>query len=82
MEDRPEISTMLRELSAGRREALDRLVPIVYEELRRIAHAQLRRERPGHTLGTTGLVHPTSSSSTFSESSGWTGRISSRRRLA
>jgi RNA polymerase sigma factor (TIGR02999 family) len=57
MTERSEVSGILRELSQGRREALDRLVPIVYEELRRIAHAQLRRERPGHTLGTTGLVH-------------------------
>ena len=38
---------------------MDRLFSLVYEELRRLAHAQLRRERPGHTLGTTGLVHET-----------------------
>jgi RNA polymerase sigma factor (TIGR02999 family) len=37
--------------------AADRLFPLVYEELRRIAHRQLRRERTGHTLGTTALVH-------------------------
>jgi RNA polymerase sigma factor (TIGR02999 family) len=36
---------------------LDRLVPIVYDELRRIAHRQLRGERSDHTLDTTGLVH-------------------------
>ncbi len=36
---------------------LDRLVPIVYDELRRIAHRQLRGERTDHTLDTTGLVH-------------------------
>jgi len=39
------------------REQLDELMPLVYEELRRMAHAQLRRERPGHTLATTDLVH-------------------------
>jgi RNA polymerase sigma factor (TIGR02999 family) len=39
------------------REKLDELLPLVYEELRRMAHAQLRRERPGHTLSTTDLVH-------------------------
>ena len=39
------------------RAQLDDLLPIVYEELRRMAHAQLRRERPGHTLSTTDLVH-------------------------
>jgi len=39
------------------REALERLLPLVYEELRRIAHRQLRHERPDHTLNTTALVH-------------------------
>jgi RNA polymerase sigma factor (TIGR02999 family) len=37
--------------------ALDRIVPAVYDELRAIAHRQLRAERDGHTLGTTALVH-------------------------
>lgn len=55
----PEVSTLLDELSRGNREALDRLVPIVYEELRRIAHGQLGHERPGHTLNTTALVNET-----------------------
>lgn len=36
---------------------LDALMPLVYDELRAIAHGQLRRERHGHTLGTTALVH-------------------------
>ena len=36
---------------------LDDLFPVVYEELRRVAHRHLRGERPGHTLGTTALVH-------------------------
>ena len=36
---------------------LERLVPVVYDELRRIAHRQLRGERSDHTLDTTGLVH-------------------------
>lgn len=38
-------------------EAVDDLVPVVYQELRRIARAHLRRERSGHTLNTTALVH-------------------------
>src|SRR5215212_5751595 len=42
---------------AGDSDALDRLFPLVYDELRRIAHGQLNREGTGHTLGTTGLVH-------------------------
>lgn len=53
----PEITQLLREFSRGRRDALDDVVPVVYDELRRIAHRQLRRERPGHTLNTTALVH-------------------------
>ena len=57
MDERADITGLLRELSQGRHEALDRLMPIVYDELRRIAHGQLRDERPGHTLNTTALVH-------------------------
>jgi RNA polymerase sigma factor (TIGR02999 family) len=38
---------------------MDRLFPLVYDELRRIAHYQMAGERPGHTLETTGLVHET-----------------------
>lgn len=36
---------------------VDRLFPLIYDELRRIAHVHLRGERTGHTLGTTALVH-------------------------
>jgi RNA polymerase sigma-70 factor (ECF subfamily) len=53
----PDITGVLRELSAGRPGALDRLIPQVYAALHRIAHDQLRREREGHTLSTTALVH-------------------------
>jgi RNA polymerase sigma factor (TIGR02999 family) len=52
-----EITQLLLQLTLGRREALDRLMPVVYDELRSVAQAQLRRERPGHTLNTTALVH-------------------------
>ena len=55
----PTISQLLHELSRGRGEALDRLVPLVYDELRRIAHGQLQGERAGHSLNTTALVHET-----------------------
>lgn len=41
----------------GDRDALDALLPRVYEELRQIAHARLRRHRPGETLNTTAVVH-------------------------
>lgn len=52
-----DVAHLLRELSAGRSDALDRLLPIVYDELRNIAHGQLRRERSAGTLSTTALVH-------------------------
>lgn len=42
---------------AGDQEALHTLVPLVYKELRAIAHRNLRHERPGHTLQSTALVH-------------------------
>lgn len=41
----------------GGDESLDRLIPLVYQELKRIAHRQLLREEPGQTLHTTDLVH-------------------------
>ncbi len=55
----PDITGLLLSLSQGHHEALDTLMPIVYDDLRRVAHRQLRGERPGHTLNTTALVHET-----------------------
>ena len=52
-----DITGLLLAWRAGDRGALDRLFPLVYQELGRIAHRQLGRERPDHTLGTTALVH-------------------------
>lgn len=52
-----EVSQLLKEWSNGDQAALDRVVPIVYQELRRLAHHYMRRERPGHTLQTTALVN-------------------------
>jgi RNA polymerase sigma-70 factor (ECF subfamily) len=52
-----DISEMLLAWSAGRQDALDQLTPIVYDELRRLARRYMRRERAGHTLQTTALVH-------------------------
>ena len=48
---------LLLSLSSGNRNALDELVPLVYDELRRIARGRLRLERAGHTLDTVGLVN-------------------------
>lgn len=52
-----EVTRLLKDWSSGDREALDQLMPLVYKELRRIAHRHLRRERPDHTLQTTALVN-------------------------
>ena len=53
----PDITQMLIDWSNGDREALERLMPVVYTELRRQAARHLRRERVGHTLQTTDLIH-------------------------
>jgi RNA polymerase sigma factor (TIGR02999 family) len=51
------VTDLLHDAAAGRREALDSLLPLVYEEMRRLAARALRRERPGHTLRATALAH-------------------------
>jgi RNA polymerase sigma-70 factor (ECF subfamily) len=51
------ISTILRAWAGGDQGALDKLTPIVYDELRRMARRHMRRERPGHSLQTTALVN-------------------------
>jgi RNA polymerase sigma factor (TIGR02999 family) len=52
-----QITALLREIRRGNKEAESDLIPLVYEELRRLARGYLRRERAGHTLQTTALVH-------------------------
>ena len=52
-----ETNGLLDELRNSRRDALDRLLPVVYEELRAIAHRHLAKHGPGGSLATTGLVH-------------------------
>ena len=54
---RPNVTVLLQAWSSGDREALDKLTPIVYEELRRLARHYMRGERSGHTLQTTALVN-------------------------
>ena len=51
------LTSLLIEWQEGDPTALDRLTPLVYDELRRIAHRYVRRERNGHTLETTALVN-------------------------
>src|SRR5258708_5486207 len=52
-----EITQLLAEWTDGNQGALDKLYPLVYNELRRLAHGYLRRERKGHTLETTALIN-------------------------
>jgi RNA polymerase sigma-70 factor, ECF subfamily len=52
-----EITRLLSDWSGGDREALNQLMPMVYEELRRLAHRYMAHERAGHTLQTTALVN-------------------------
>jgi len=53
----PDITALLDDWGRGNHRALDKLLPLVYAELRRIARRQLRQERVGHTLEPTALVH-------------------------
>lgn len=50
------VTVLLQAWAGGDREAFDRLTPMIYGELRRLARAYMRRERPGHTLSPTELV--------------------------
>jgi RNA polymerase sigma factor (TIGR02999 family) len=53
----PDVTDLLVSWGQGDAAALDRLVPLVYDELRRVARRNLRREQPGHALQSTALVH-------------------------
>ena len=53
----PAVSELLARWGSGDREAFSALIPLLYDELHRVAHRYLRKARPGHTLQTTALVH-------------------------
>jgi len=55
--DSDKVTRLLLEWSDGNQQALEALVPLIYKELRNLAHNFLYRERQGHTLQTTALVH-------------------------
>jgi len=55
--DSAKVTRLLLEWGEGNQQALEALVPLIYKELRNLAHNFLYRERPGHTLQTTALVH-------------------------
>lgn len=52
-----EVTRLLRESHSGNHEAIDQLIPLVYDDLRRLARHFMRRERPEHTLQATALVN-------------------------
>jgi RNA polymerase sigma-70 factor (ECF subfamily) len=52
-----DVTTLLSELAQGNEAAGEKVVPLVYDELKRLARGYMRRERPDHTLQTTALVH-------------------------
>jgi RNA polymerase sigma factor (TIGR02999 family) len=56
-EPSPDVTDLLRRWREGDRDALERLMPLVYDELHRIAARYLSHERAGHTLQSTALVH-------------------------
>ena len=57
MTDQHEITRLLADWSNGDHQALEKLTPLIYDELLRLASRYLRHERPGHTLQSTALVH-------------------------
>jgi RNA polymerase sigma factor (TIGR02999 family) len=56
-EERHLVTRLLRQWSNGDKQALDQLLPLVYDQLRKLASRCLRAERPDHTLAATALVH-------------------------
>lgn len=57
MDSASTITTLLQDWGSGDSEALERLTPLIYEDLHRIAMRRMRSERPDHTLQATGLVN-------------------------
>lgn len=52
-----EVTQLLAQLRGGKQDVAAKLVPLIYDELRRLAGAHMGRERAGHTLQATALVH-------------------------
>jgi RNA polymerase sigma factor (TIGR02999 family) len=69
-----EVTRLLVAWSNGDKAALDQLMPLVYSELRRLAHHYMSRERPGHTLQTTALVNEAYLRLVDQESTRWENR--------
>ena len=70
-----EITDLLQAWSNGEAAALERLIPLVDRELRRLAHAYMSRERAGHTLQTTALINEALMRLLDSDQIGWQSRV-------
>jgi RNA polymerase sigma-70 factor, ECF subfamily len=69
-----DVSELLSALANGSPTAAEQLMPLVYGELKRVARAYMRRERPDHTLQTTALVHEAYLRLVRQENARWQGR--------
>ncbi len=69
-----DVTRLLQAASDGHPEALSELLPVVYDELKRLAASQLRRERDDHTLGATALVHEAFLRLAGNQPAAWEGR--------
>jgi RNA polymerase sigma-70 factor (ECF subfamily) len=69
-----DVTALLSEMAEGSESAAEKLVPIVYEELKQLARRYMRRERVDHTLQTTALVHEAFMKLVGQESVKWQGR--------
>jgi RNA polymerase sigma-70 factor (ECF subfamily) len=69
-----DVTALLSEMAEGKHSAAERLVPIVYEELKQLARRYMRRERADHTLQTTALVHEAYVKLVGQDSVKWQGR--------
>jgi RNA polymerase sigma-70 factor (ECF subfamily) len=70
----PDVTALLIEVANGNQAAQEKLVPLVYDQLKRLARRHMRRERAGHTLQTTALVHEAYLKLVGQHSPHWQGR--------
>lgn len=75
MDQQHQVTQLLGRINHGNREAVDELMPLVYEELRRIATRHLSRERSNHTLQPTALVHEAFLRMVDQQESQWQNRL-------
>src|SRR5205809_6472337 len=72
---RKDVTDLLIDWSKGDQEALNKLMPLVYDALHRLASRYLRHERPGHTLQTTALAHESYLKLVDQRNANWQNRV-------